>query len=64
MSQPKYFPRIFKNRSMSIGFATWAFMPFFRAFSLSSSMALAVMAMMGRVLTSYLGRARMVLVAS
>ena len=32
---------------ISIGFATWAFMPSARAFALSSAKALAVMAMMG-----------------
>lgn len=36
----------------------WAFMPFFSAASLSSSMALAVMAVMGRSFTSLRGRAR------
>lgn len=63
-SQSMYLPKTDKNSSMSMGFATWAFIPFFRAASLSSSMALAVMAMMGRVLTSSRGRERMVRVAS
>lgn len=50
--------------SISSGLEMCAFMPFFNAASLSSSSALAVMAMIGRSLTSFLGMLRIVLVAS
>ena len=60
----------FKNRARTemkkstlIGLAIWAFIPLFNAASLSSSIAFAVMAMIGSFLTSSLCRARIALVA-
>ena len=48
---------------ISIGFATWAFMPSAMAFALSSAKALAVMAMMGIFESSGSSRRRMMVVA-
>ena len=48
---------------ISIGFATWAFMPSARAFALSSAKALAVMAMMGIFESCGSSRRRMMVVA-
>ena len=61
------FPRTFSitrlSSFISIGFATWAFMPSAMAFALSSAKALAVMAMMGIFESSGSSRRRMMVVA-
>ena len=54
----------FSRCGISSGFAIWPFMPAFRAFCLSSSKALAVIAKMGMPALRGSGRARMRRVAS
>ena len=64
---PSYFSAsssTFSRCGISSGFAMWPFMPAFKAFCLSSSKALAVMAKMGMPALRGSGRARMRRVAS
>lgn len=65
MNQPAiYFPSVLVSSSISIGFATWAFIPQSRHRLISSAKASAVMAMTGTRAASFRFRARICLVAS